>query len=258
MAVGPAAAGKYFWEKTMIEEKEQLGRKHLTEFVDRLKSAAADNLVCLAAYGSAVSEEFSPDFSDVNLICVVRDYSGACLRELSPVMSWWSANKFPVPLVFSQQEITEASVVFPIEMLDIRGQHHILFGNDIFKDLNVPLDRHRFQLEHDLRTKLLFLRQHYLLSSSDDKRIGHLMLDSVANFTTLFRHTLIVMKQEVPKTKAAVIEQLAMKIQFDPSPFLQLLQIREGKASSVGIDTHALFAGYIQGIGRVIAALGAM
>jgi hypothetical protein len=242
----------------MIKEKEQLGRKHLTEFVDRLKNASGENLVCLAAYGSAISEEFSPDFSDINLICVVRDSSGACLRALAPVMSWWTASKFPVPLIFSQQEISEASAVFPIEMLDIRAKHHILFGNDIFKGLDVPLDRHRFQLEHDLRTKLLFLRQHYLLSSVDENRIGQVMLDSVANFATLFHHTLIVMKQEVPQTKVLVIEQLAMKIQFDPSPFLQLLQIRAGKASAAGIDTHTLFAGYIQGITRVIAALGAV
>ena len=56
------------------------------------------------------------------------------------------------------------------------------------------------------------------------------MLDSVSNFATLFRHALLTMGQKTPKTKREVIEQLALGVQFDPSPFLELLQVREGKS----------------------------
>ncbi|HZU32344.1 MAG TPA: hypothetical protein VFB79_14600, partial [Candidatus Angelobacter sp.] len=199
----------------MLKEQQQLGQRQITEFVEKLKSAASDNLVNLTVYGSAVSEEFHPEFSDINLLCVLREASASSLQALAPVICWWTAQKFPAPLVFSQQEIPEAAKVFPIEMLDIRQQHHVLFGKDIFADLNVPLDRHRFQLEHDLRTKLLLLRQHYLLANGDQKRIGWLMLDSISNFATLFRHALLALRLEAPKTKSEVIEQLALKIQFD-------------------------------------------
>jgi len=242
----------------MIKEKQQLGQKHLGAFVEKLKSAAGANLVCVAVYGSAVSEEFHPEFSDINLLCVVRETSAAFLQALSPAIQWWTANKFPAPLVFSRQEVERAAGVFPIEMLDLKQQHHILHGEDIFRDLHVPLDRHRVQLEHELRTKLLFLRQHYLLSCADNKKVGQLMLDSVANFATLFRHTLLTMGQKTPKTKREVIEQLALGVQFDPSPFLELLQVREGKSPGESLDAQGVFARYLHGIDRVIQALDAM
>jgi hypothetical protein len=253
----PAAAGNPGGEK-MLKEKQQLGQKHLAEFVDKLKSSAGANLVCVAVYGSAVSEEFHSEFSDVNLLCVVRELSAANLQALSPAIAWWTASRFPAPLVFARKEIERAADVFPIEMLDIRQQHHILYGEDIFQNLNVPLDRHRVQLEHELRTKLLFLRQHYLLSSRDDKKVRLLMLDSVSNFATLFRHTLLTRGKQPPKTKPEVIEQLAIEIQLDPSPFLELLQVREGKAAADSLDAQAVFARYLQGIERVVEALDAM
>ena len=87
-------------------------------------------------------------------------------------------------------------------MLDIRQRHRILYGEDIFTGINVPMDRHRVQLEHELRTKLLTLRQSYLQAVGDDKRVRRLMLDSVSAFSTLFRHTLIAMgEQPAPTTR---------------------------------------------------------
>jgi len=242
----------------MLKEKQQLGQKHLAELVEKLKNSAGNNLVCAAVYGSAASNEFHSEFSDINLLCVVRELSSDHLQALAPAIQWWIATRFPAPLVFSRQEIERAADVFPIEMLDIRQQHHILYGEDIFQNLNVPLDRHRFQLEHELRTMLLFLRQHYLSSCGDIQKVRLLMLDSVANFATLFRHTLLTRGQQPPKTKREVIEQLAIEIQFDPSPFLELLQVREGKSPADSLDTQAIFARYLQGIGRVIEALDAM
>lgn len=242
----------------MLKEKQQLGQKHLTEFIEKLKAAAGNNLICVAVYGSAASDEFHAEFSDVNLLCVVQELSSQHLQSLAPAIQWWTDNRFPAPLVFSRREIERAADVFPIEMLDIRQQHQMLYGEDIFQNLNVPLDRHRFQLEHELRTKLLFLRQHYLSSCSDSKRVRLLMLDSVANFATLFRHTLLTRGEKPARTKHEVIEQLALNIQFDPSPFLELLQVREGKSQPESLDAQALFARYLQGIERVIEALDAM
>ncbi|HVG92609.1 MAG TPA: hypothetical protein VNB54_14035, partial [Alphaproteobacteria bacterium] len=104
----------------------------------------------------------------------------------------------------------------------------------------------------------LFLRQHYLSSCGDIQKVRLLMLDSVSNFATLFRHTLLTRGQQPPKTKREVIEQLAVEIQLDPSSFLELLQVREGKAPADGLDAKAVFARYLQGIERVIEALDAM
>src|SRR6266853_1738490 len=106
--------------------------KQITDFVDRLKLAAGANLECVALFGSAASGEFHADYSDINIICVVRELSASVLATLAPAINAWTRNKFPAPLIFSHTELERSADVFAIEMLDIRHRHRILHGADIF------------------------------------------------------------------------------------------------------------------------------
>jgi predicted nucleotidyltransferase len=232
--------------------------KQITEFVDRLKQAAGANLECVALFGSAVSGEFHADFSDINILCVVRELSAQALAALAPAVNSWTKNKFPAPLIFSRTELERSTDVFAIEMLDIRQRHRILHGEDIFASLHVPMDLHRVQLEHNLRTKLLTLRQAYIQSVGDESRVRRLMLDSVSNFATLFRHTLIAMGEHPAPTTAENIQRLAERIKFDPGIFLKLLQVRERSAKETEIDAQAGFANYLDGINMVVQAVDAL
>lgn len=235
-----------------------LEEKHLTTFADRVKKSGGDNLISVVLYGSAATQEFHAEFSDVNMLCVVAELTPSHLSALAPAVLEWTRSGHPAPLIFPRNEVERAADVFAIEMLDIKQQHRILFGEDIFQDLRVPMDRHRIQLEHELRTKLLFLRQHYLLSSGDNKRVLNLMLDSVSNFITLFRHTLITMGEVPQKTKREIVQQLAAKIGFDAKPFLDLLEVREHRLKADALEAQAAFSGYLQAIEKVIQAVDAL
>jgi hypothetical protein len=170
----------------------------INEFVDRLKNAAGTNLQSVLLYGSAASDEFHAEYSDVNVLCIVRELSASALQALAPAVNWWTKSKHPAPLIFTWEELNRSSDVFPIEMLDMQRRHRLLYGTDVLKSVKVPLDLHRVQLEHDLRTKLLLLRQHYLSAAGDNNKILHLMLGSVSSFITLFRHAQIAMGEQPP------------------------------------------------------------
>ncbi|MGZ4858732.1 MAG: nucleotidyltransferase domain-containing protein [Candidatus Angelobacter sp.] len=232
--------------------------KQIVDFVDRLKQAAGPNLECVALFGSAASGEFHAGYSDINILCVVHELSAAVLATLAPAINTWTRNKFPAPLIFSRTELERSIDVFAIEMLDIRQRHRILHGEDIFADIKVPMDLHRIQLEHNLRTKLLTLRQSYVQAVGDDKRVRRLMLDSVSNFSTLFRHTLIAMGEQPAPHKADNIKKLSERAQFDPGIFLKLLQVRERKAKENEIEAAAGFAKYLDGINTVVQAVDAL
>jgi hypothetical protein len=236
----------------MIDEKQ------LAEFVVQLKSAARSNLQCVALYGSAVSQEFHDGFSDINLLCVVRELSPAALDVLAPAVRAWTAARQPAPLIFAAADLDRIAAVFPIEMLDIRDRHHILFGNDVLTGLNISMERQRTQLEHELRTKLLFLRQHYLMASGDDGRVRHLMLDSISNFIALFRHALIAMGLKPPRTKREIVEQLAVRAGFDAAPYVQLLQVRERTLKPEAVDAGTTLAKYFEGIEKAIKTVEAL
>src|ERR1700731_938328 len=225
--------------------------KQITDFVDRLKQAAGPTLECVALFGSAASGEFHADYSDINILCIVRELSAPVLAMLAPAINAWTKNKFPAPLIFSRTELERSTDVFAIEMLDIRQRHRILLGEDILTGINVPMYLHRVQLEHSLRTKLLTLRQSYLQAVGDDNRVRRRMLHSVSTFSPLFRHTLIAMGEQPAPRKADNIRRLAERIKFDPGIFLQLLQVRERAAKENDIDATAGFAKYLDGINTV-------
>src|SRR5882724_8119415 len=145
-----------------------------------------------------------------------------------------------------------------IEMLDLRQRHRILYGEEIFTGMQVPMDLHRIQLEHSLRTKLLTLRQSYIQAVGDDNRVRRLMLDSVSSFSTLLRHTLIAMGEQPAPARADNIRKLAEQIKFDPGIFLQLLQVRERTAKENDIQAAAGFAKYLDGINTVVQAVDAL
>jgi len=241
--------------------------KQISELVERLKALAGENLNCIALFGSAASREFHAGFSDINIICIFRELSAPALARLAPLMRWWTKKDLPAPLLFTRTELEKSADIFAIEFLDIRQNHRMLYGEDAFRNLHVPMDLHRVQVEHNLRTKLLTLRQMYAQFADDDQRVRRLMLDSVSNFATLFRHALIAMGEqpgESPRqtspdqSKEESVRKLAARIHFDPDIFVRLLQVRAQKAKEKDLDPHAAFAQYMEGIERAIQAVDAL
>ncbi len=57
-----------------------VAEKQITEFVSRLRQAAGENLQSVILYGSAADGEFHPEFSNINLLCVLRESSFATAR----------------------------------------------------------------------------------------------------------------------------------------------------------------------------------
>jgi len=229
--------------------------EHLKGLVQRLSSAAGQNLVSVVLHGSAAADDFQPEFSDVNILAVVDELSVPAMQTLAPVLAWWTGLGNPAPLFFTGSELQAVADVFPIEMFDIKHRHRILYGKDPFQDLEVPMALHRIQLEHEIRTKLLLLRQHYLSVPGDDAKVRHLMLDSVSNFLALFRHTLIAMGEAPPHHKAEVAQRIAAKLGFDPQPLQQLLDVRQHKLKAETLNVNKVFAGYLRAIEAVVEAV---
>jgi hypothetical protein len=209
-------------------------------------------------FGSAVAGDFHPEFSNVNLFCVVRDGSFAALQALAPAVKWWDAQKQPPPLFMTRDEIERSGDVFTIELLDLQQHHRVLFGEDVVQGLSIPANLHRVQVEYELREKLALLRQHLLLASGNDSRMWEGLLRSVSSFATLFRHALIVLGHDAPVGKREAVQALSKQIEFDASGILQVLDVRERKADRRKLDVTSVFSRYLAAVEQVTAAVDRM
>lgn len=232
--------------------------KKINDFVSRLRTAAGTNLESVILFGSAVAGDFHPEFSNVNLFCVLRDSSFAALQAVAPAVRWWDAQKQPAPLFMTRDEMTRSNDVFTIELLDIRQHHRVLFGEDVFQGLSIPTKFHRIQVEYELGEKLALLRQHLLLASGNDARMWELLLRSVSSFATLFRHALMVLGYDAPVGKREAVDALSKQIGFDASAFLQALDVREGKADRKKFDVADVFSRYLAALEQVTATVDKM
>lgn len=232
--------------------------KKIGDFVSRLRAAAGANLESVILFGSAVAGDFHPEFSNLNLFCVIRDSSFAALQALVPAVKWWDAQKQPPPLFMTRDEIDRSTDVFAIEFMDMQQHHLVVFGEDALQGLSIPASLHRVQVEYELREKLALLRQHLLLASGNDSRLWELLVRSVSSFATLFRHALIVLGHEAPVGKREAVQALSKQIGFDASGILQVLDVRERKSDRGKFKVADVFSRYLAALERVTAAVDKM
>jgi predicted nucleotidyltransferase len=235
-----------------------VAEKQINEFISRLRAASGENLLSVILYGSAADGEFHPEFSNVNLLCVLRETTFATLAAMAPAVEWWTRQKHHAPLVLTREEMERSTDVFSIEFLDMKQRHRVLFGEDVLSGLQIPMHLHRAQLEYELREKLILLRERLLLATGDKKQLWDLMLSSLSTFTTLFRHGLIALGEMPPNAKRDVVRALAVRTPFDATAFLQLLDIREHKAETKQFDVTDTFARYLAAVQQVTAAVDKM
>jgi len=232
--------------------------KQISEFVAKLQQAAGTNLESITLYGSAAAGEYNTDYSNINLLVILKETSFSKLLEMAPVVEDWTQQRRPAPLLITRQELEESADVFSIEMLDMQRQHRVLFGTNVVASLRIPMDLHRAQLEYELREKLILLRQRLLVDARDEKRTWHLLLHSVSAFATLFRHALLAQGQPLPATKRESVKALAAALAFDPSPFENLLDIREHRADPKQFRVQDVAARYLAAVEQVTAAVDKM
>jgi hypothetical protein len=235
-----------------------VAEKQIDEFVSRMHQAAGENLQSVILYGSVAAGDFNLEFSNLNLLCILRETSFAKLSAIASVVERWHRQKHPAPLVMTQAELERSADVFSIELLDMKQYHRVLFGDDVFTGLRIPMRLHRAQVEYELREKLILLRQRLLLVADKEHDLWDLLLGSLSAFATLFRHALIALGDASLRSKRDAIQALAGHIQFDPSALLQLLDIREHKADRKQLDVKDVFTRYLAAVQQVAAAVDTM
>src|SRR6202140_4612829 len=235
-----------------------VSEKLINEFVERMRAAAGTNLLAAILYGSAASGDYIADYSDVNLLCVLRETSFAAIEALAPAIEWWGKQKHRAPLLMSVEEMRRSADVFSVEFLDMRRNYRVLWGEDVLKTLEIPMRLHRAQVEYELREKTILLRQRLLVTSGNDEAKWELLLRSLPAFGTLFRHALIALGDAGAGSKREAAATLAAQLGIDASVFGELLDIRERKKDRKAAKVDEMFARYLKLVEQVTAAVDKM
>jgi predicted nucleotidyltransferase len=227
----------------------------LDQLVDRLRKALGADVISVILYGSAAVGDHHEKFSDYNVLCVLSRITPVQLGSAETVFRWWREQGNPSPLLLTEHEVRTSTDCFPIEFHDIREHHRVLYGADVVSALDIDKCFYRAQVEHDLRAKLLRLRQKASCILSDKEVLCRLLVDSISTFCVLFRHALILHGVDAPARKRDVIDCARVRFGIDPAPFAALLDQREERRKPKEIEPVTLLAAYVDEIGKVIDAV---
>src|SRR3990170_7828080 len=112
----------------------------MTTETEEIKEILGENLVTLAEY-------YTGDERNLLAVCNTLDFDS--LRRFKKLKK--------IPFLFTKEELMDGVDVFPIEFLNIRQHHKILYGEDFLKDIQISKKDLRHQLEFEFRSKLIHL-----------------------------------------------------------------------------------------------------
>jgi hypothetical protein len=226
----------------------------LTDLVSRMKEYAADNLESIILYGSAARGDHKEGHSDLNVLCVLRSIAARELARVTPVVHWWCKDQNePAPLFFTAEELRHSADVFSIELLDMQRSRRVLYGSDVIDGIPVPMNIHRVQVEHDLRTLLLKLRQHFVLTGQKENELRSAEAKSSSSVLALLRHTLIAFEEEPPASAQEVFARIAALTGADAEAFTAAFKLRDRHAHAD--DIVRAYGQYLNALTVVISAL---
>ena len=229
--------------------------KLLAELTAKLEKAFGQRLLSVVLYGSAAAGELHGKYSDLNVLCVLTVIGPDELRLAEPVIHWWRSQENPSPLFLSEEELHNSTDCFAIEFHDIVECHRVLGGRDVVAGLVIDDSFYRGQVEHELRAKLLRLRQKAGGMLSDKAMLVRMMAESVSTFCNLSRHALRLAGAPAPMRKREAIGACAGQFGIDPAPFYTLLDLREGVKKARDLDPPTLLAAYMKQIEALTGAV---
>lgn len=233
-------------------------QKVLNQLVERLQKAHGERLVSVVLYGSAASGDHHGRYSDINILCVLAGITPQELGHSEPIFRWWRGLENPAPLLLSNHEVRTATDCFAMEFHDIKSRHRILYGEDVVASLAIDDSFYRAQVEYELRSALLRLRQKASGLLSEKDLLRRLLIDSISTFCVLFRHALVLHGEEPKFLKREVIDLARQKFGIRTEPFDRILDVREERAKPRELEPLPVFEQYLKEISVVIDAVDAL
>lgn len=224
-------------------------KNNLRNFIQNLKDIYKDELISLILYGSAVSGEFIEKHSNLNILVVLKNTDLDNLKKASGII-----NKFKMinPLFLTKEHISSSTDIFPIEFLDMQENYLVLYGKDILKEINIDVKNLRFQCEHELKAKLINLRQAYLRINNDKTALRNLLFRSFTSILHILRNVLRLKGKKPPYLKQDILKEAALEFQMDMNVWEKILAAKNKQIKLSNKDTEELFINFVRELEKIV------
>jgi len=212
-------------ENNKIINMEKLPLEVQNKFIPYLKTMIdihKNHLIAVFIYGSAAGINYIPKISDINSVFVFKDLAFGSLTDSLKLVSKGISKKIAAPLFLTKEHIETSLDVFPIEFLDMKENHILLYGIDLLSDLEIKEEHIRLFCEQQIKGKLIRIRQAYLEVGLKKKGMEALLKESLNSLIPIFRNLIRLKDKKPPIEKSELIKQLCQEFDLDENVFLPI------------------------------------
>lgn len=212
-------------KKDTIINIEKLPLEVQKKFVPYLKTMLEihrNNLTSVLIYGSAAGKNYIPKVSDVNSVFVFDPLTFTTFKDSIKIISRGISKKIVAPLFLTKNYIKSSLDVFPIEFLDMKENHILLFGEDILSNLEIKGKHIRLFCEQQIKGKLIRIRQAYLEVGLKKKGMELLLKESLNSLIPVFRNLIRLKGKQPPTDKTEMIKGLCQIFKIDENVLLPI------------------------------------
>ena len=224
--------------------------KNVVRFMEQIKKALGDNLKSFIVYGSAATGEVYK-YSDYNTLMVMGSIDTATLKMITRPVDAWVKKGQPIPMILTLDSMMASQDVFPLEFLDIKENHVMLFGRDVFKDMKISPKNLRLEIERELKSKLIRLRQSFILTGGNSGKIKRLLIRSISTFAAILKGIIRLYGNSAPAKKSGIFDAAPAALKLDKELFRLILSVKEQRADIKNSEIEGVFTRYMGEIDRM-------
>ena len=204
-------------EKLPLEVKRKF-----VSYLEQMLNTHGDNLISAAVYGSAAGFNYASKISDINSVFIFREISFTTLKNSLKIVNKGISLKIAAPLFLTKEYIQASLDVFPVEFLEMKENHVLLYGEDILAKLKIEGKYVRLFCEQQIKGKLIRIRQAYLEVGLKRKGREALLKGSLQVLLPIFRNLLRLKGLQSPVDKIDVLRLLCREFSLEENVFLSI------------------------------------
>lgn len=229
-------------------------KKRTVPYAEEMLELHGEKIISMLIYGSATGRDFNPRSSDVNMLVIFDMLDFSELKKSLKLISRGIQQRITAPLFLTRRHLETSTDTFPIEFLEMKENHLLIYGEDVVSGLKINSKHIRLQCEQQLKGKLIRLRQAYLEIGLKKRGMEVLLKESFASLIPVFRNMLRLKGKEPPVEKEAIIGELSKEFAVDGDLFLALLRDKQNDEKIGSQNTESFFERYIEEIRKLAKA----
>ncbi|NQT95785.1 MAG: hypothetical protein HQ572_04985 [Candidatus Omnitrophica bacterium] len=225
--------------------------KRINVYMQEMLKMHEGNVASIFIYGSAGSEDYVAGTSDINSAVVFKDLRFTQLNRSLRLVDKGIRKGMAAPLFLTPEYIKSSSDTFPIEFLEMKENHILVYGEDLLSDLEIEPSHIRFICEEQIKGKLIRIRQAYLEVGLRKKGMEALIKESLNSLFPVFRGLLRLKGITPPIKKEEAVRLLAEIFGIDPQVFIAVLRDKKNDEKIGGENLESFLEKYIAQIEKL-------